>query len=96
MLLSTTIVCVVIRQLELALLQLVQQIDELLDAIQYMIQSKLPVNFINPTNLHNSLRNASLHLPEGYELIVGTRTENIHLYYELVKVTIVENVHLLN
>jgi hypothetical protein len=37
------------------------------------------------------LRNVTLHLPEGYELIVGTRTENVHIYYELAKVPLVAN-----
>jgi len=51
------------------------------------------VNLINPTTLHNILRNVSLHLPECYELIAGTRAENIHLYYNLITVTVLENVH---
>jgi len=51
------------------------------------------MNLINPTTLHNILGNVYLHLPESYELIVVTRTENIHLYHELVKVTVVGNVH---
>jgi hypothetical protein len=39
------------------------------------------------------LRNISLHLPPGYELIAGTRADNIYLYYELVTVTLVGNAH---
>jgi len=39
------------------------------------------------------LRNVTLHLPEGYELMVGTRTENVHIYYELAKVSLVANAH---
>ena len=49
-----------VRQLKL---QLIQQIGELYVATEYMIQGKLPVNFINPTALHNTLRNVSLRLP---------------------------------
>ena len=64
---------------ELAVLQLTQQL-ELMDAIQYIIMGKLPVNLINPINLHNILKNVSLHLSENYELIAGARKENIHLY----------------
>ena len=44
------------RQLELAVLQLTQQLDELMDAIQFVIMRKLPVNLINPTSLHNILK----------------------------------------
>ena len=36
--------------------------------------------------------NVTKHLPEGYELVVGTRTENVHIYYELAKVSLVANV----
>ena len=83
----------VIRQLELALLKLIQQIDELLIVIQCMIQGKLSMNLINPTTLYSILRNMSLHLPQGYKMIVVTRTENVHLDYELVKVTMVGKVY---
>jgi len=51
------------------------------------------VNLINFTPLHNAVRNVSLHLPEGYELIVGTRTENINLYYNFIIVTVLGNIH---
>ena len=58
-----------------------------------MIQGKLSVNPINPTTLRDILRNMSSHLPEGFEMIVVTRTENVHLGYELVKITVVGNIH---
>ena len=35
-------------------------------------------------------------MPEGYELIAGTRTEDIHQYYKLSKVSIVANFHCMN
>jgi regulator of replication initiation timing len=60
-----------VRELEFTLLHLIQRVDELLAAIQHAIQGKLSVNLINPTTLHNILRN------EGYELNSGTRAENI-------------------
>ena len=65
---------------------------ELFAAIQYAIQGKLSVNLIKPNTLHNGLQNVSLHLPEGYELITGTRTENIHLYYNFITLTISRNI----
>jgi hypothetical protein len=43
-----------------------------------MIQGKLPVKLINPTTLHNILRNVSLNLPDGYELISVTLVGDIH------------------
>jgi len=53
----------------------------------------LPANLINPTILHNILKNVSFHLPENYELIAGTRDENIHFYYKFVKVAAIANSH---
>jgi len=70
----------VIRQLEFALLQMIYQPAELLGAIQSVLQGKLPINLINPTTLQGILRNISLHLPEGYPLIVGTKTDKTYLY----------------
>jgi len=62
-----------IRQLEFALLQLTKRFDEVTNAVQYMSLGKLPISFVNPTTLHNILRNVSLQLPENFELIAGTR-----------------------
>ena len=39
------------------------------------------------------MRNISLQLPEGYELIAGTRTDRLYLYYELVQVSVVGDTH---
>jgi len=67
-----------IRQLEFALLRLIQQLNVLFEVVQCMIQGKLPVKLINPTTLHNILRNVSLNLPDGYELISVTLVGDIH------------------
>ena len=83
----------VIRQLEFALLQLIYQTDELIGAIQCVLQDKLPISLISPTTLQGILRNVSLQLPEGYELIVGTKSDKMYLYYELVQVSVKGNVH---
>ena len=48
---------VTIRQLEHALMQMIQHTDELLTAIQYVMLGKLPINLINPTTLQNIMRN---------------------------------------
>jgi hypothetical protein len=74
---------------EFTLLQLVQQIDELFDAIQ----GNLPIKLVSLTVLQNILGNVTLHLPDGYELIAGTKTEDIHQHYELTKVSVVAKVH---
>jgi hypothetical protein len=48
---------------------------------------------VDPTTLQYILRNESFLLPENYELIAGTRKDNIYLYYDLNKVALVGNVH---
>ena len=75
-----------IWQLEFALLRLIQQMDELFNAIQSAIQGRLSISLITTTILLNIIKNVSLQLPDGYELIAGIRAENVHLYYELAKV----------
>jgi hypothetical protein len=82
-----------IKGLEFALLQLTQIFDELLNSLQYVTLGKLPVSLISPTVLHGILRNVSSQLPENYELIGGTRIENVHLYYELTSVMVMGNPH---
>jgi hypothetical protein len=74
----------VIRELEYALLQLTHQVNELLMAVQHSLSGKLPKTIMSPNVLHSILRNISLCLPENYELIAGTKFDNIHLYYELI------------
>jgi len=82
-----------VRQLEFALLQMIQQVSDLISAVQSVLQGKLPMNLINPTILQNILRNISTHLPEGYELLASHRSDNIYLYYELVSVALIGNSH---
>ena len=77
-----------IRQLEFALLGLIQQLDELTNAIQSAVQGSLSVSLVNPIVLLNILKNVSLQLPSGYELIAGIQAENINLYNELVNVSV--------
>jgi len=85
-----------IRQLEFTLFQLVQQVDELFNIIQCAMHGRLSIKLVNPTVLQNIMRNVTLHLPEGFELIAGTSMENILLYYELTTVSIVANTHCIN
>jgi len=79
-----------IREMEFTLLQLTQQLDEIFYAIQLAISGSLSIKLISLSSLQSILRNVTLHLSEGYELIAGTRTEDIHQYY---KVSIVANFH---
>jgi hypothetical protein len=82
-----------IRQLEFALLRLIQQLDELPNAIQSAIQGSLSIRLLNPAVLLNILKNVCLQPPGGYEIIPEIRVENIHLYYELGKVSVAATPH---
>jgi len=84
-----TIIC----QLELSILQLTQRHDELTNALHYVVMGSLPANLINPTTIYNILKNVSFNLPENYELIAGTKGENIHFYYQFVNVAAIANSH---
>jgi len=80
-----------VRQLEYSLIMAVQQIGELFSSVQYALLGKLPVNLITPVTLHRILTDASLNLPENYELVAGTKIQDFHTYYELIKVALVGN-----
>jgi len=62
---------------------MIYQTDELIRAIQCVLQGKLPISLISPTTLQGILRNVSLQL-----LIVGTKSDKMYLYYELVQVSV--------
>jgi len=74
-----------IRELEFTLTQLEISIDELINAIQYVMIGRVPVNLINPTMLQDMLKNVALVLPEGCELIIGLSPNNVYLYYEVIQ-----------
>jgi len=54
----------VIRQLEFTLMQLIQQIDGLANAVQYAVLGKLPIKLIGPLELQGIFRKITLLLPE--------------------------------
>jgi hypothetical protein len=64
--------------MEFALLQLTQKLGEIFDTIKLAISGSVSMKLISPSSLQSILRNITLHLPEGYELIAGSRTEDIH------------------
>jgi len=47
------------------------------------------MKLISPCSLQSILRNITLHLREGYEMIAGTRTEDVLENYKLSKVNVV-------
>ena len=43
--------------------------------------------------MHSTLTKISLNLPDNYELVAGTKLQDVHLYYELVSIALVGNAH---
>jgi len=82
-----------VRQLEFGFLQLIQHVDELLSSMLSILGGILPMTLVNPWILYNILQNASLKLPENYELIVGSKFGNIQYYYDLIKAAVEGNTH---
>jgi len=85
-----------IREVEFSFLHPTQQLEELINSIQFMIMGKLPVNLINHIMLHRIFKNVSFNLPDSYDLVAGTRVENINLCYDIIKVTAIANAHQIN
>ena len=81
-----------IREMEFSILPLTQQLDELINAILFMVMGTLPVNLINTITLRRILKNMSFNLRDSYDLLAGTRVENIHLY-DIIKVTAIAIAH---
>jgi hypothetical protein len=73
--------------MEFALTQLEISIDEFVDAMQYVHLGRTTLNLVSPTTLRELLKNVTLVLPGGYELIVGLRPNNVYLYYEVIQAT---------
>jgi hypothetical protein len=68
-------------------------VDTLLNAVEYTLSGKLTIKVIGSNVLNSIQRNVSLFLPETYELIAGTKFDDINAYYELIKVTSVGTAH---
>jgi hypothetical protein len=59
--------------MEFTLLQLTQKLSNIFDAIKLANSASLSMKLISPSSLQCILRNITLHFPEGYEIIAGTR-----------------------
>jgi hypothetical protein len=82
-----------IQELEFTILRITQQLDKLINAVQHAISGKLPMTLVDPVTLHSILKNISLRLPDGYELVAGTKLGNIHLYYDCIQTGIIGDPH---
>ena len=74
-----------VRQLEFSLTQLELQINEHLEAFQTLVPGKIPPRLIQFNALQDILKNGTLNIPQGYELIMGTQFNNMPWYVKHVK-----------
>jgi len=75
------------------LTQLEFQIDKILEAFYTLVTGKLPLYLLSPDVLHNILTNVTLSLPEGSNLIVGSRYADLPWYYQNVKAALLADVN---
>ena len=52
-----------------------------------------PLNLVGPTTFRELLKNVTLALPEGLELIVRLRPNNVYLYYEVIEDIMLADLH---
>ena len=68
-----------VRQLEFALMKLEISTDELIDALQFVLLGKIPLNLVKPNVLREMLKNVTMVLPEGREMIARLNLNNMYL-----------------
>jgi hypothetical protein len=79
--------------LEFTLTQLETSIYEFVDAMQYVQLGRTPLNLVSPTMLQELLKNVTLILPEGCELIAGLRPNDVYLYYKVIQTVMLADVY---
>ena len=82
-----------VTQLEFSLTQLELQINELLEAFQTLVTGKILPRLIQFKVLQDILRNVTLNLPQGYELIMGTQFNNMPWYVKHVKAALLADLY---
>ena len=81
------------RQLEFALMKLEISTDELIDALQFVLLGKVPLNLAKPNVLREMLKNVTMVLPEGRKIIAGLNSNNMYLYCDMIHAMVLADVH---
>jgi hypothetical protein len=68
-------------------------VEEWLEALQYIMLGKVPINLISPKLLGEIITSVTLGLPEGYELAAGTRTDSLTWYYQTLQTVLLTDAH---
>ena len=61
--------------------------------MQYVHLGRTPLNLVGPSTLQELLKNVTLALPEGLELIVGLCPNSVYLYYEITQAIMLADVY---
>jgi len=83
----------IIREIEFTLTQLELSVDTFMDAMHSVMIGRVPVNLITPVMLQEMLKNVTLVLRDGYELIIGLSPNNVYLYYEVIQTVMLADTH---
>ena len=81
------------RQVEFALLRMETSIEELIVAMQFVVLGKIPLNLVRPNMLREMLKNVTMVLPEGYDLLACLNSNNMFMYYEMVQAVVLADLH---
>ena len=82
-----------VRRLEFYTTQLEIQLEELLSAFQALQQGKLPLGLLTFTQLHAILKNVTLSLPSGFELILGSHYSSTPWYFSNIRAAMLADYH---
>jgi hypothetical protein len=79
--------------LEFNVMQLEGEIDELFNAFQALGGGKLLISLIIYAKRHSILKNISLALPAGYELVVGSHCTQLPWYHANIRTAMLADFH---
>jgi hypothetical protein len=74
-------------------MQLEAEIDELVNAFQALGGGKIPISLITFAKLHSILKNVTLALPAGYELVMGSHYSQLPWYHANVRAAMLADSH---
>jgi hypothetical protein len=82
-----------VRSLEFSVMQWEGEIDELVNAFQTLGLGKLPISFLTFTKPHSILKNVTLALPAGYELVMGSHYSQLPWFHANVRTAMLADFH---
>jgi hypothetical protein len=74
-------------------MQLEGEIDEIFNAFQALGRGKLPISLITFAKPHSILKNVTLALPAGYELVMGSHYSQVPWHHANVRAAMLADFH---